>query len=298
MLFAEVKPFLGKIKRFIYAALPDAIFYQAKYYFAHGNLCDFENPHRFSEKIFHRMRYPKAIFSTLADRVGTRDYIAQKVGAEYLVPIFFSKDIVDEKTFDNLPAAFVMKANHSAAQVKVVLDKSTENILELVILANSWLKSDYSVLSREKHYGKIKPQIIFEHALINEGNSPDDYKVNVFNSFDKSEPYIFIQHMQGRQGVMTQDLYTEAWDRASFHRTGEPKSIKGIEKPKMLAEMMSVSKKVSSDFGYVRVDFYLHNDRVYIGELTLTPAAGEYKFEPVEWDDWLGGKFGWPERPS
>jgi len=43
------------------------------------------------------------------------------------------------------------------------------------------------------------------------------------------------------------------------------------------------------------VDFYLHQGRVFIGELTITPGAGRYVFDPLDWDEVLGAKFGWPE---
>lgn len=291
MYLKKLKLLIYKIEDRVYSILPDNLFYQVRYFRSHGRFCDFKNPQRFSEKIFYRMRYPLPIFSTLADRVEMRNVISEKLNAKYLVPLYFFTDVVTEETFDRLPSSFVMKANNSAGEVKVVLDKSSENIPYLVALANSWLESDFSYFGREKHYGKIKPQIIFEHALVNGGHSPDDYKVNVFNTLNASDSYIFIQHMQNRQGSMTQDIYSEEWDVAPFCRKGESKGAKGGGKPKLLEEMINISKELSSGFGYVRVDFYLHNEQVYIGEITMTPAAGTYRFEPKEWDEILGRKF-------
>lgn len=283
------------IKKLLFSSLPDSIFYQYHHIRNHKSLCNFKKPQSFSEKIYHRMRYPSPEFSILADKVLVREHIKEKVGEKYLVPAFFSCRNVTTKTFDNLPNTFVMKANHSAGQVKIVTNKLNENLESLASLANSWLISDFSSVQREKHYQYIKPQIIFEHALLTNGNPPADYKFNVFNSSETTDPYIFIQYMQDRFGAITQNLFLEDWSPAPFTRAGQKQSKMLIQKPKVLEEMIVVAKKLSENYGYLRVDFYLHNDNIYIGELTLTPAAGNYTFTPERYNDILGSKFGWPE---
>src|SRR5690349_1756084 len=85
---------LRKAARRLYHSLPDALFYQYKYFSIHRRLCNFRRPKRFSEKIFHRMRYPSPIFTRLADKLAARDYIAEKVGTHYLVPVLHACDAV------------------------------------------------------------------------------------------------------------------------------------------------------------------------------------------------------------
>ncbi len=241
------------------------------------------------------MRFPQPIFSIIADKIEVRCYIDKAVGKKYLVPALLVCDKVHVDIFDRLPESFVMKANHSAGQVRIVTQKSCEDLGELSALANSWLESDFSKTAKENHYKKIKPKIIFEQALLSNGQPPADYKFNVFNPKDGSAPYIFIQHIQDRLGETTQDLYLEDWSPAPFARRGQRSSGERVSRPAELDEMLLVAKKVSEPFGYLRVDFYLHEGRIYIGELTLTPAGGNYTFAPSEWDEVLGEKFGWPE---
>lgn len=285
-----------RTKRLLLSLLPELIFYQYQHIKNHKSLCNFNNPKSFSEKIYHRMRYPLPVFSTLADKVLVREHIAEIVGEQYLVPAFFSCKTVSTSTFDDLPNTFVMKANHSAGQVKIIKDKRNEDLENLAQLANNWLRSDFSCAARERHYQRIEPQIIFEHALLTNGNPPADYKFNVFNDCKASAPYIFIQYMQDRFGSITQNLFLEDWTPAPFTRAGQQQSSAIIEKPNALDEMLLVAKKLSQHFGYLRVDFYLHNDKVFIGELTITPAAGNYTFDPPEYNSLLGEKFSWPEH--
>ena len=276
-------------------ALPDCVFYQYKYLMAHGRLCHFDTPRRFSEKIFHRMRYPSPLFSRLADKIEVRSYIANTVGAQYLVPAHLISEKVTPQTFDALPNTFVMKANHSFGQLRIVHDKHDEDPVELARLANHWMASEFPMRMREKHYRFIRPRIIFEHALLSDGRPPDDFKFNVFNPGPGQKPYIFIQHMQGRFEHLTQDLYLEDWRPAPFKLMNQKTSGRVAPPPAALEEMLQVARKLAEPLGYMRVDLYLHQGRIYVGELTLTPGAGRYVFDPKTWDETLGVKFGWPE---
>ena len=45
-------------------------------------------------------------------------------------------------------------------------------------------------------------------------------------------------------------------------------------KPKHLKKMIEVARKLSEDFGFVRVDLYEYRDQPYISELTFFPWGG------------------------
>lgn len=52
--------------------------------------------------------------------------------------------------------------------------------------------------------------------------------------------------------------------------------------------MLKLAENLSEPFKYVRVDFYLVNNELYVDELTLTPMGGIARYEPQEWDRILG----------
>lgn len=198
MLPLKVSALYRKIQKLLDRTLPEPLFYQRRYFLLHKRFCNFRKPRRFSEKIFHRMRYPAPVFSLLADKVRAREYIERTIGAEYLVPCYLVCDRVTTQTLEGLPDSFVMKANHSSRQTRIVTDKSHEDPEVLARIANDWLRKDFSRQAREKHYSDIQPKIIFEKALLCNGKPPDDYKFNIFNGGPGNRPYVFIQVMQGR----------------------------------------------------------------------------------------------------
>lgn len=48
--------------------------------------------------------------------------------------------------------------------------------------------------------------------------------------------------------------------------------------------MIKLSSILSKDFPFVRVDFYLVNNKIYFEELNFTPGSGFEQFQPYEDD--------------
>ena len=48
--------------------------------------------------------------------------------------------------------------------------------------------------------------------------------------------------------------------------------------PPQLTEMLQLSSELSNPFDFLRVDLYNVDGKIYVGEFTLTPAAGADKF--------------------
>jgi hypothetical protein len=64
-----------------------------------------------------------------------------------------------------------------------------------------------------------------------------------------------------------------------------------VPKPPNLDKMLTLAATLSAGFGYVRVDFYNIQGRVYFSEFTFTPAGGLLKYSPESWDLMHGEKW-------
>ena len=67
-------------------------------------------------------------------------------------------------------------------------------------------------------------------------------------------------------------------------------------KPKNLAEMLEISRKLSEGIPFLRVDMYEINGKVYVGEMTFYSWAGFEPFHPEEWDYILGSWLTLPDK--
>ena len=90
------------------------------------NLSD---PKTFSEKMQWLKIYDNTPIKTqLADKYLVREWVKEKIGEEYLVPILGVYEKFDEIDFDKLPKQFFIQCNHGCGYNITVKDKSKLNI--------------------------------------------------------------------------------------------------------------------------------------------------------------------------
>ncbi|WP_341845010.1 ATP-grasp fold amidoligase family protein [Caballeronia fortuita] len=238
----------------------------------------------FNEKILRRCLEPDPRYGDLSDKLKVRDYVADKIGSGYLVPLVAEPGAFTREVFDALPQAFVMKANHGSGFVHVVRDKRETSFEKLDAMAQRWLTTDFYAVARERHYRTIERRIFFEQLLIGEdGKIPPDLKFHVFNK-QSGEPKIFILVITDRFGEPRGDMYDADWNLLDIGMGHYPRSPVPAPRPANLEALVSIARTLASDFGFVRVDLYDAKDTIYFGELTFTPGAGMFALHPDKVD--------------
>lgn len=257
-----------------------------KYRTAFGRELNLENPKTFNEKIQWRiLKDRKDIYTKLTDKYSVRDYIREKIGEEYLIKLLGVYVKAEDIDYDKLPDKFVLKCNHDSGSVIICKDKSTFNKKEANRKLNFFLKRNFYYMTREWHYKNIKPLIICEEFLEEDGKAPKDYKFHIFNNSKGQN--MFIQCDIDRFDGHRRAILDENWKLCSFllkHKN--PNQLP--KKPKNFIEMKKLALELSKNYEAVRVDFYEVNGKIYFGEITFTPGAGTENFYPNEWDYKLG----------
>ena len=243
-----------------------------------------KEPQTFNEKIQFRKLYDNnTLYSICADKYKVREYVKEKIGEEYLIPLLLVTDKLTEEQWDKLPNQFVAKANHNSGPVQIVKDKSKANKKEIIKELNRQIKLDFGIFSMEKYYSDIPRKIIVENFLKTSGPL-NDYKIHCFR--DKANVRRqFIEHILDSNdlGKLTSCFYNENWEKIGLSLNGVDYKEK-VEKPKNLDKMLILAKKLSEDFNYVRVDFYNIDGKIYFGELTFCNWSGMGKFSNEEWN--------------
>ena len=253
-----------------------------------GRDIDFSKiPETFSEKIQFRKLYDNnPLYSVCADKYRVREYVKEKIGEEYLVPLYLVTDKLTEEQWKKLPKAFVIKPNHDSATVTIVKDKEKVNRKKIIQNINRALKIDYGIVSMEKYYSDIKERkIIVEKFLENKGEIDlKDYKFFCFSGKVK-----YCQLIKNRSKRETIDFYDENWKKQEFSGLSVTEISKNIEeKPKNYELMKKLAEKLAENFDFVRIDFYNVEDKIYFGEITFCPASGFGKFIPEKWNYIIG----------
>jgi hypothetical protein len=180
-----------------------------------------------------------------------------------------------------------MKCSHACAFNLIVKNKNELDIKLAKKKFDKWLKIDYGKKTLERHYSKIKPQIIIEKYLIEENEPlPVEYKIHVFNGVAKN-----MYVVTGRGNDIRYNNYYIDWntfDGSQFN--GWKKNEDGNKKPSNWDEMVKFAELLSNKFPFVRVDLYNINGQIYFSEMTFTPAKGtlildddKCDFEMGEW---------------
>ena len=246
------------------------------------------SPNTFSEKIqWLKINDRKDIYTILVDKYKVREYIKEKLGEEYLIPLIGIWDDPDDIDFNKLPDQFVLKCNHnSGLGMCICKDKSKLDISKVRRELKKGLKQDYYLTGREWPYKNVSRKIIAEKYMKNEHETElKDYKFFCFNGEPK-----YCQVISDRSTNETIDFFDMKWNHQEFIGLNSKcsNSKHPIAKPVTFEKMKEFAYILAKNTKFVRIDFYEIERKLYFGEITFYPASGFGNFKPSEWNEKLG----------
>ncbi len=276
----------SKLFRKLASIAPDKLVYSLYYYERFHKFINWHNPVGFNEKEqWLKLNYRKTIQSICADKYRVRDYVEKKVGAAILNELYGVYTDAQSVDFDILPDSFVLRVNHGCGWNIIVPDKKKLNQYGARGSLERWMVTDYYKLSKEWHYRDIPRRIVAERFLSEPGGLKD-YKIYCFNG---KPTYILVIFGRGN-GELSESIYDTDWNLQSFtrHHKLNPDPIPA---PIKLEEMLDISRVLSEDFPFVRIDLFNPGGKVYFGEITFHPGNGVNEFNPpdmdIEWGNLL-----------
>ncbi|MBO4403650.1 MAG: hypothetical protein J5792_08295 [Bacteroidales bacterium] len=251
--------------------------YRAKF----GHRLDLHEPKTFNEKIlwlkFNTYRNNELI-RQCADKIRVRQFVKSRDRVYLLNRLVAVYDSPDDIMWDDLPDSFALKLNIGCGSNLIVRSKSMTCKEEAIAVARGWMKSNFWLNYSELQYKGVTPRLLVE-AYIGDpaaGSLPMDYKFYCMNGVCR---YILVCV---DRGVKTEGLnhpvkfffMDRDWNMMPF--TPEALKYKDIKinKPAVIDKAIAEAEKLSEGFPFVRVDFFIEEDRIIFGELTFTPAGG------------------------
>lgn len=242
---------------------------------------DLSDPKTFNEKMqwLKLYYYPNNdLVVKYADKYAVREYINEKGYANTLVKLLGVWNDTNDINWEKLPKKFVLKCNHGCAYNLICNDKDNFNKEKAKKQLNTWLKEDFGAFNIELHYSKIKQhKIICEEFL---GENLMDYKFFCFNGVPKFL-YVSSDLVHDRQAKI--GFFNLDGSRMKLKRD-DYTTIEEIAFPSFYDEMLQMASKLCVEFPFVRVDFFVTENKYYFAELTFTPSACMMPFNPKEVD--------------
>lgn len=249
-----------------------------------------KSPKTMNEKLQWLKLYDrKPIYTIMADKYKARDYISEKLGEEYLIPLLGAWDNPEDIDFDMLPDKFVLKCNHnSGLGMCICKDKSKLDIKKVKKNLKKGLNQDYYITGREWPYKDIPRKIICEKYMTDYNQDClTDYKFYCFNGNVDSVMLCIDRNI----GSPKFYFFDKKWNLKRYNIIGKnaPKDF-SLPKPEGMDEMFKIAEQLSKGHAFLRVDLYYANNQIYFGETTFFPQSG---FDPnrlPETDIYFGNK--------
>lgn len=273
---------LLKLDKMNLIRLSDKKFIEYRFLSEMGYKLNLKSPQTFNEKLQWLKLYDRnPEYTKMVDKYEVREYIKEKIGEEYLIPLIGVYDKFDDIDFDKLSNQFVIKCNHDSGGLIICKDKNRLDIETARKKINRSLKTNYYYSGREWPYKNVKPKILIEKYM-EDSNKSDliDYKLFCFNGIPK---IVLVCSERFSSSNMCETWFDMNWKLIDMTESGH-RVDSTISKPKQLKKMVELSKKLSKNIPFIRVDWYEIGDKLYFGELTFYPASGFEKFEPKEWN--------------
>ena len=279
--------------------IPDDEKYIKKYFkLCMGRELDLDNPITYNEKLQWLKLYDrKDIYTTMADKNAVKQYVAERIGGEYIIPTLKVWKRPGEIDFKDLPEQFVLKTNHDGGNNGIVICKDKKNFDErkaIKELRRSYYWRKPYLKAREWPYKNIKRCVLAEKYMEDSKTGElRDYKFFCFNGKVKAL-FIASERNTSPDGVKF-DYFDADFNHLDFTTGHHKMSSQPIEKPVSFDLMKQLAETLAQGIPAVRVDFYEVDGHPFFGEFTFFHMGGTADFNPKEWDTIFGN---WIELPN
>jgi hypothetical protein len=251
---------------------------------AHGAYPNIHHPLGFNEKIFYRKFFEPLLVGKVGNKLETASLIPDSLrsvlscskvlwrSASNLLP-----------ANDDLPAGhYYLKSNHGSNFYQPIRYPLTiQGRLMLEAECKRWLSSSYGINTGEWWYNVFKKEIFIEEDVSSGQPSMS------FNFFVTAGRVVYIGlHLKHTD----EELYLDSELKPIHHNANEEKFIRLITsfKKETIENLKWYATQIGAHFSFVRVDFFVGaNEKIYLAELTLSPADGLSK-RPPGFDENLG----------
>lgn len=251
-----------------------------------GQELNLEHPELYTEKLQWLKLYDhRPEYTRMVDKYEVKEYVARKIGQEYVIPLLGVWDRVEDIDFDALPRQFVLKTTHDSGGIVVCKDKDQLDIPAAKRQLRRFHKRNYYAQNREWPYKDVKHRIIAEAYM--EDTAQGELRDYKFFTFGGEPKVLYIAQGRGRGVPTVADFFDMEFHHLPFTIDHDMAAVPP-EKPANFQLMKELAAKLSEGTPQLRVDFYEVDGKVYFGEMTFFHCSGMEQFHPEQWNQTFG----------
>jgi len=263
--------------------LPDRPYVKLQYWGTFGKRLNLKHPVDYCEKLQWIKLYDRqSEYTRMVDKFTAKDFAAERIGAEHIIPTLGVWDRVEDIDFDALPERFVLKTTHDSGGVVICKNRREFDIAAAKAKLDSSLKRDFYRFTREWPYKNVKPRIIAEEFIEDKRcGELHDYKFYCFNG--ECKIMLVISDRENPDGFKV-DFFDmdKNFLEVKFEHQDQSKIPPAL--PDTFDEMRRMAEVLAKGIPHVRVDFYDIEGQILFGEMTFFSSSGFNPFCPEEWN--------------
>ena len=244
-----------------------------------------KNPSYFNEKLLWLKYYvynQSPLIEKCYDKYLVREYAKECGCGHILNDLYGVWNSIDDINWDSLPDEYVLKLTNGNSyhifktkEQVTDIDRYKETLREPIKKRNIIYRTSGDLFAL-----KSPQRIIGEKLLRNpdNDNALDDWKFYCFNGEPKYLLYVYDRVVaDGSEKASQKPVFmTVDFENRTDYFKGSNSNIP--DKPSCYQEMLECARKLSKDFPFVRVDFFISEHKPVFGELTFTPYGGYLKY--------------------
>lgn len=256
--------------RRILRLLPDKSYLKIVYLLTFKRRLNLKRPKYWTEKMQYKKLYDRReLVTNVADKVKVREYSYNKLDIDIMPEILWIGKNPENIPFNALPNTFVIKTNHGSSTNIIVENKEEIDQEDIIKKVKEWLSFDYYYLEKEWAYKNIERKVFVEELSYDEdGNLPSDIKLYMFNGRLGAINIHIDRFKDSYQNILVDK------DFKLLDGTIDNSKYLVMLKPKLFNTMVNYAEKLSTEFDFIRVDFYDLGSKVVLRELTNYPVGG------------------------
>lgn len=225
----------------------------------------------------------------LSDKVEMREWAAERIGKEYLVPALGVFDRAEKIEFQTYPDSFVLKLTHLCGKNIFVKDKKDRELFKPETVKRRLgqeLRCNYAFsldAGFDLIYDGVKPRILAEEVV--EGKiRHDNYK---FLCFGGEPVYIAVDTNKGIWRSMKRDIFDVLWNHIPA-TVKYPNADIVPDRPDHLDEMLRISRVLAEGFSFCVVQFFDTESGVLFHKIKFSFGNGVEQIIPESFSLELG----------
>lgn len=292
-----MKDWKSRASQKLHEFLPKQVQLATLYRQINGAAPDLRQPRLLSERILHRILWDRdPLLQTFCDKIAAKEWITARIGPGHTPPTLAVASSVDKLKALPLPERWMLKASHGSGWYQLV-DTTTHPLdAEVMEQARKWLNTDFADRFQEWGYRNLPRRLLAEELLTLEGAECTEMSAFCFEGRVRAVRLFRVESARAfhrgsqRHLPRTKEFFLDESLKPLPLVRPQHDHCPGLAATdrQQLETFFALARELSSVTPFLRVDGYLCDRGILVGELTPYPGAGIGLRMPRQWDAWFG----------